>query len=123
MRIAQRIAAACVLAAAIVAFALRTPAQEATPASGLDPLKLAAIVGWLEGDVEKRRVPGAVVLVARDGEILLHEAVGWADKARRVPMTRDSIHPIASSTKLITTVAALRLNEANRLSVMAPIAQ
>jgi CubicO group peptidase (beta-lactamase class C family) len=37
-------------------------------------------------------------------------------------MRRDSIHPIASSTKLITTVAALRLFEANKLSVMAPIA-
>jgi CubicO group peptidase (beta-lactamase class C family) len=37
-------------------------------------------------------------------------------------MARDSIHPIASSTKLITTVAALRLFEENRLRVMAPVA-
>src|SRR5690606_5957214 len=49
--------------------------------------------------------------------------VGWADKGRKAPMARDSIHPIASSTKLITTVAALRLFEANRLTVMAPIAE
>ncbi len=122
MPIADKLAAALVLAAATVTFASRALAQEAASASGVDAAKLAAIVEWLEADVEKGRVPGAVVLVARDGKILLHEAVGWADKDRKVPMKRDSIHPVASSTKLITTVAALRLYEANRLSVMAPIA-
>jgi CubicO group peptidase (beta-lactamase class C family) len=91
--------------------------------SGVDARKLAGAVDWLKADVERGRVPGAVILVARDGKILLHEAVGWSDKDRKVPMTRDSIHPIASSTKLITTVAALRLFEANRLQVMAPITQ
>ncbi len=123
MCIADRLSAAWLLAAATFVFASQAPAQEAAAAAGFDAAKLAAIVDWLETDVEKGRVPGAVVLVARDGKILLHEAVGWADVARKVPMALDSIHPIASSTKLITTVAALRLFEANRLSVMAPIAQ
>jgi CubicO group peptidase (beta-lactamase class C family) len=54
--------------------------------------------------------------------VVLHKAVGWADKERKVPMALDSIHPIASSSKLITTIAALRLVEANKLKVMAPIA-
>src|SRR6266700_480748 len=90
--------------------------------SSLDAAKLGAIVDWLKADVEKGRIPGAVVLVAQDGKILLHEAVGWADRDKKIPMRRDSIHPIASSTKLITTVAALRLFEQNRLQVMAPIA-
>jgi CubicO group peptidase (beta-lactamase class C family) len=90
--------------------------------SGFDSARLAAVVGWLKADVEKGRVPGAVVLIIRDGQVVLHEAVGWADKDKKIEMRRDSIHPIASSTKLITTVAALRLFEANKLSVMAPIA-
>jgi CubicO group peptidase (beta-lactamase class C family) len=90
--------------------------------AGADAQKLAAIVDWLKADVEKGRIPGAVVLIARNGQILLHEAVGWADKDKKVPMRRNSIHPIASSSKLITTVAALRLFEANKLQVMAPIA-
>jgi len=98
--------------------AAQPPAQRA----GLESKKLTAIVDWLKADVEKGRVPGAVVLVMRNGQVVLHEAVGWADKDKKVPMKRDSIHPIASSTKLITTVAALRLFEQNKLSVMAPIA-
>jgi CubicO group peptidase (beta-lactamase class C family) len=96
------------------------PAQQAR--LGLDSAKLTGIVEWLKADVAKGRIPGAVVLVARDGQIVLHEAVGWADKDKQVPMKRDSIHPIASSTKLITTVAALRLIEQNKLAAMTPIA-
>ena len=52
----------------------------------------------------------------------MHEAVGWADKDKKIPMALNSIHPIASSTKIITTVAALRLVETNKIAMMAPIA-
>ena len=100
----------------------RDQAQVSAARSGFDAAKLAAIVDWLKADVDKGRIPGAVVLVARDGKILLHEAVGFADKDKKIAMQRNSIHPIASSTKLITTVAALRLFEQNKLQVMAPIA-
>jgi len=94
----------------------------APPASvQIDAKKLAAIPEWLKADVERGRIPGAVVLVARDGKVVMVEAAGWADKDRKVKMTTDSIHPIASSTKLITTIAALRLFEANKIRVMAPI--
>src|SRR4051794_18708819 len=95
-----------------LAFTLPQPsfARDAASASatraGFDSAKLAAIVDWLKADVEKGRIPGAVVLVARDGKIVLHEAVGWADKDKKIAMQRNSIHPIASSTKMITTVAA-----------------
>lgn len=114
-----------VLAALAFAPALPVFAQDAAapPAAkaGLESKKLSAIVDWLKADVEKGRIPGAVVYVARNGQTVLHEAVGWADKDKKIAMRKDSIHPIASSTKLITTVAALRLFEQNRLSVMAPI--
>jgi CubicO group peptidase (beta-lactamase class C family) len=88
----------------------------------IDAKMLSGIPEWLKGDVERGRIAGAVVLVARDGKLVMVEAVGWADKDRKVKMTTDSIHPIASSTKLITTIAALRLFEANKIRVMAPIA-
>jgi CubicO group peptidase (beta-lactamase class C family) len=102
--------------------AARDQAASATSRAGFDAAKLAAITEWLKADVEKGRVPGAVVLIIRDGKVLLNEAVGWADKDKKVAMRRDAIHPIASSTKLITTVAALRLFEQNKLPLMAPIA-
>src|SRR5262245_38736794 len=115
------IAAGLAFASALPSTA-RDQAQVSAARSGFDQAKLTAIVDWLKADVDKGRIPGAVVLVARDGKILLHEAVGFADKDKKVAMQRNSVHPIASSTKLITTVAALRLFEANQLQIMAPIA-
>ena len=38
--------------------------------SQLDTRKLAGIVQWIEGDVERGRIPGAVVLVAQDGKVV-----------------------------------------------------
>ena len=114
-------AAGLALAGPAPAFA-RDVAATAASRAGFDSEKLKAITAWLKADVDKGRTPGAVVLIARDGQVVLHEAVGWADKDKKVPMQRNSIHAIASSTKLITTVAALRLFEQNRLPVMAPIA-
>ncbi|MBY0532340.1 MAG: beta-lactamase family protein [Xanthobacteraceae bacterium] len=90
--------------------------------AGFDAAKLNAITNWLKADVEKGRSPGAIVLVARDGRVILHEAVGWADKDKKIAMQLNSIHPIASSTKLITTIAVLRLFEQNKLQIMTPIA-
>lgn len=113
--------AALAVAAPLPAFA-QDAAPNAVARAGFDSAKLASIVDWLKADVDKGRIPGAVVLVARNGQVLLHEAVGWADKDKKIAMRRDAIHPIASSTKLITTVAALRLFEANKLPIMAPIA-
>src|SRR5262249_36497959 len=81
----------------------QAPATVTQLRSGLEQSKLSGIVDWLKADVDSGRIPGAVVLVARDGKVLLHQAVGWADKDKKIPMTTDSIHPIASSTKLITT--------------------
>jgi CubicO group peptidase (beta-lactamase class C family) len=109
--------------------ALQQPSFAQAPAaavtelrSGLEQAKLAGVVDWLKADVERGRIPGAVVLIAQDGKIVLHQAVGWADKDKKAAMKLDSIHPIASSTKLITTIAALRLLEENKISLMTPIA-
>ena len=123
--LAKLVALALLTVGLCFAPAVELRAQEQTAMAqraAVDTPKLAAVVEWLKADVEKGRIPGAVVLIARNGQVLLHEAVGWADKDKKVPMRRDSIHPIASSPKLITTIAALRLFEANKLQVMAPIA-
>jgi CubicO group peptidase (beta-lactamase class C family) len=121
MHYPRRALLAATLALALTACAVAPTAPPAQPLQ-LDSARLNQVVSWVKADVDKGRYPGAVVLVMRDGKVLLHEAVGWADKERNVPMARDSIHPIASSTKLITTVAALRLFEQNRLRIMAPVA-
>ncbi len=122
----RRFAQASIIAASL-ALVLQQPSFAQAPAvvtelrSGFEQAKLAGVVDWLKADVERGRIPGAVVLISRDGKILVHEAVGFADKDKKIPMALNSVHPIASSTKLITTVAALRLLEQNKISMQAPI--
>ncbi|MBT1511819.1 beta-lactamase family protein [Bradyrhizobium sp. SRL28] len=120
--LALLLATGTALAAPVPGLARDAVVAAASSRAGFDTEKLKAITRWLQADVDKGRTPGAVVLIARDGQVVLHEAIGWADKDKKVPMQRSTVHAIASSTKLITTVAALRLFEQNRLQVMAPIA-
>jgi CubicO group peptidase (beta-lactamase class C family) len=46
--------------------------------------------------VEKGRLPGAVVLVARKGRVAYFEAWGFRDKTAGAPLTRDAIFRLYS---------------------------
>ncbi|MCL2657902.1 MAG: beta-lactamase family protein [Betaproteobacteria bacterium] len=73
--------------------------------------------------VEEHRVVGAVVLVAHRGQIVYHRAAGYADRESGGPMREDSIFRLASVTKPMVSVAALRLVEQGKLNLQAPITQ
>ena len=90
---------------------------------GLSPERLERIGQVLRADVERGRIPGAVVVVARKGRIAYVQAVGFRDKAAGTPMTPDSIFRIASMTKPIVTVAALSLFEEGRLFLSDPVSK
>jgi CubicO group peptidase (beta-lactamase class C family) len=90
---------------------------------GLSPERLERIGQVLRADVERGRIPGAVVVVARKGHIAFVQAVGFRDKAAGTPMTPDAIFRIASMTKPIVTVAALSLYEEGRLFLSDPVSK
>src|SRR6266480_2369620 len=90
---------------------------------GRSTVRLERIGRTLRADVEHGRIAGAVVLVARKGQVAYLEAVGFRDKAAGTPMTPDAIFRIASMTKPIVTVAALSLVEEGRLFLSDPVAK
>jgi CubicO group peptidase (beta-lactamase class C family) len=53
---------------------------------GLSPERLERIGLALRADVERGRIPGAVVVVARKGRIAYMQAVGFRDKPAGTPM-------------------------------------
>jgi len=59
---------------------------------------LEAGVASLREAVEADDLRGAVVLVARDGKVVLHEAIGWRDKEQGLPMRKDTLFHMASNT-------------------------
>src|SRR5690349_3312442 len=98
------------------------PLPRAKPESvGLSSAKLERIGATLRADVEKGRIPGAVVAIARKGKLAYLEAFGYMDKAAGKPMTTDAIFSIASMTKPMTTVGALTLVEEGRVLLNDPV--
>jgi len=90
---------------------------------GLSSARLARITETLTADVERGRIPGAVVVIARRGRIAYAEAVGFRDKAAGAPMPVDAIFRIASMTKPMASVAAMMLYEDGRLFVNDPVSK
>lgn len=58
-----------------------------------------------------------VVLVAKDGKILLHKGYGWRDVEKQVPHDENSIFQIGSITKQFTATIVLYLQEKGKLTV------
>ena len=109
--ILARFAAAAVLAAAITvpAFAQNLP-RAATPEEvGLSSERLKRLTDRFLAGVESNEIPGAVVLIARNGKIAYFEAFGFRDRDARAEMKRDTIFRIASMTKPVTSLAVMML--------------
>ncbi|HYL77437.1 MAG TPA: serine hydrolase domain-containing protein [Bryobacteraceae bacterium] len=90
---------------------------------GFSSKRLATFRQVIKGNVEGKRVPGAVLIIVRNGKMVTDDAIGYQERAAQTPMKKDSIFRIASMSKPITTVAAMILAEENKLDVGAPVAQ
>ncbi|HUJ50427.1 MAG TPA: serine hydrolase domain-containing protein [Bryobacteraceae bacterium] len=105
------------------AFAQSLPMASHPEDVGFSSKRLEVAKSVFKNDVDTKRVPGAVLLIARNGKIAFFDAVGYQDRAAQTPMKKDSIFRIASMSKPITTVAAMILAEEDKLDVSAPVAQ
>jgi CubicO group peptidase (beta-lactamase class C family) len=90
---------------------------------GLSPERLARLSQVMAGEIERRRLPGGVALIARHGRVGYFESYGERDVAAGAPMTKDAIFRIYSMTKPITSVAAMMLWEEGRFLLNDPIAK
>lgn len=74
-------------------------------------------IGLFEKAVAADDIRGAVLLVARDGKVVLHEAVGWRDFDKKLPMRKDTLFHVASNTKPVVAAAVLQLVEDGKLGL------
>ncbi|MEK7438193.1 MAG: serine hydrolase domain-containing protein [Pseudomonadota bacterium] len=88
---------------------------------GLISARLAYIKDVFDADVAKGTIPGAVVLIARQGELAYLESFGFRDREKQLPMTTDSIFRIASMTKPLVSVAIMMLAEEGRIRLVNPV--
>jgi CubicO group peptidase (beta-lactamase class C family) len=85
--------------------------------------RLQRIRDTLQADVDKGAVPGAVMLIARRGQIASLEALGYRDREDGAVMRPDTIFRIASMTKPVTSVAAMMLAEEGKLLIADPVSR
>lgn len=122
------VAAVCVRpASALAAVAIFVVGGVATgraaDAPAPSPEKLARITAFFNNDVTSGRLPGAVVLIQQHGHPVYLKCFGVRDVTTKAPMTTDTIFALHSMTKPITSLAAMMLIDAGKLSLADPAAK
>lgn len=116
----KRLIAALFLFVGIPAFAQEVPTG--TPESvGLSSEKLKKVDAVVEDLIAKKKLAGAIVMIAKDGVVAFTGVYGKMDLEADKAMKPDTIFRIYSMTKAITTAAALILVEEGKLKLDAPL--
>lgn len=83
---------------------------------GMDEDILNAGVELYEKAINADELKGVVLLVARNGKVVLHEALGWRNKEQKLLMKKDTMFRMASNTKPVIATAINMLVEEKKLS-------
>ena len=105
--------------------ALSPPALAATQKTATSTGRLGVLDDIVQGAIRDEQVPGAVVLVGHDGQVIYRKAFGERSlEPHREPMTVDTIFDIASLTKVVaTTTAVMQLVQQGQVRVNEPVAK
>lgn len=89
---------------------------------GLDEKRLKDIERLANIAIDSGATPGCVVLVAKQGRIVYHEAFGHQTYAKTQPMRKEDVFDLASVTKIAaSTLAVMRLQDDGLLNIDQPV--
>jgi CubicO group peptidase (beta-lactamase class C family) len=114
---------ALVTSVGLPAAAQGIPKAQSPEEVGFVATRLKRLSDRIEEGVKNNELPGAVVLIARNGKLVMFDSFGFRDKEAKVPMTNDTIFRIASMTKPIVSVAAIMLMEEGKLTLADPVSR
>jgi CubicO group peptidase (beta-lactamase class C family) len=97
---------------------LSVAAQRGVRAKPTATRERKALARKLEEFVTRNAAYGfsGTVLVAERGQVLLHKAYGYADRAKRIPNTTATVFPLASIGKQFTAAAIFKLESEGKLN-------
>src|SRR5215471_8619498 len=84
------------VALSLPAFGQGIPKAQSPEEVGFVASRLKRLSDRLEEGVRNNEIPGAVVLIARNGKIAMFDSFGYRDKETKAPMKTDTIFRIAS---------------------------
>ncbi len=103
--------------------ALALSSSSAALWADIEPQQLQAVTADLQQRIADKRLSGAVVMVAQDGEILLEEALGYQVVEDETPMSMETIFRIFSMTKPVTGAALMMLYDEGKFTLDDPVEQ
>ena len=112
------------LVLALVLACTSAPAQAQARQVADDPevqAQIALFSAWMDGQIEIRGLPGIVVGVVSDQDLVWARGFGHADLATRRPMETDTRFRMASHSKLFTATAIMQLREQGRVRLDDPV--
>ncbi len=107
----------CIWLAMLTAIA-PTPGVAASRACQATDAQLLAAIHSVH---ERQRNIGVQAAISLDGRLVFSQSLGLADRERNIPVTRDTVFPLASLTKAFTGVATLQAEAAGRIRLDDPI--
>ncbi len=90
--------------------------------AGFSAEGLKRIDTFFASEIEKKRVPGGVVGIVRDGKLVYLKAHGIRNPETQAPMQTDSIFALASMTKPMVATGALTLTQQGKLPLFGKVA-
>jgi CubicO group peptidase (beta-lactamase class C family) len=91
--------------------------------AGMDVHTLGLLRTSIEDDIERGISDGSVVIVARGGKIVMHEAIGHSDKRQGRAARIDDVLPIMSLTKQLTAATLFRFIDRGQVALTTRIAE
>ena len=98
-------------------------AAAAPESVGMSAARLARLTAASKKEIDDKKVPGAVMLIARKGKLVYASALGVRDPKGADPMRTDTIFRIYSMTKPMVSVAAMILVEDGALQLTDPVSK
>ncbi len=114
---ASALSAQAVPTATTVTATLTVPAADHPDVKGAERLFSA----WMVGQIAYRGIPGVVVGVVADQELVWSSAFGHSNVAEKLPMTPQTKFRMASHSKLFTATAIMQLREQGKLRLDDPV--
>jgi len=120
----RSVAVAASLFVAIPGAFAEGPVTTTTPEeAGFTSAGLARIDAYIKNEIAGNKIPGAIMMIQRNGKTAYFSSFGVRDPGTIVPMTSDTIFRIYSMSKPITTVAAMMLVEEGKLQLDDPLSK
>ena len=91
--------------------------------TGFASAGLARIDAYIKNEIAGNKIPGALMMIQRNGKTAYFSSFGVRDPGTKEPMTTDTIFRIYSMSKPITTVAAMMLVEEGKLQLDEPLSK